>query len=39
MGIDFINDSKSTNIDSAKKALESISRKSILLLGGYSKRR
>ena len=36
-GIDFINDSKSTNIDSAKKALESISGKVILILGGIPK--
>ena len=36
-GIDFINDSKSTNIDSAIKALESISKKVILILGGIPK--
>tara|TARA_B100000401_G_scaffold80784_1_gene50838 strand:+ start:4505 stop:5839 length:1335 start_codon:yes stop_codon:yes gene_type:complete len=36
-GIDFINDSKSTNIDSVKKALESISKKVILILGGIPK--
>ena len=36
-GIDFINDSKSTNIDSAKRALESISKKVILILGGIPK--
>ena len=36
-GIDFINDSKSTNIDSAKKALESITGKVILILGGIPK--
>ena len=36
-GIDFINDSKSTNIDSAKKALESISEKVVLILGGIPK--
>ena len=36
-GIDFINDSKSTNIDSLKKALESISKKVILILGGIPK--
>ena len=36
-GIDFINDSKSTNIDSVKKALESISGKVILILGGIPK--
>ncbi len=35
--IDFINDSKSTNIDSTKKALESISKKIILILGGIPK--
>jgi UDP-N-acetylmuramoylalanine--D-glutamate ligase len=36
-GIDFINDSKSTNIDSAIKAIESISKKMILILGGIAK--
>tara|TARA_Y100000813_G_C23982299_1_gene267113 strand:+ start:37 stop:591 length:555 start_codon:yes stop_codon:yes gene_type:complete len=36
-GIDFINDSKSTNIDSVKKALESISKKVVLILGGIPK--
>tara|TARA_Y200000002_G_scaffold142087_1_gene117321 strand:+ start:969 stop:2303 length:1335 start_codon:yes stop_codon:yes gene_type:complete len=36
-GIDFINDSKSTNIDSLKKALESISEKVVLILGGIPK--
>ena len=36
-GISFINDSKSTNIDSTKKALESISKKIILILGGIPK--
>ena len=35
--IDFINDSKSTNIDSAIKAIESISKKMILILGGIAK--
>tara|TARA_Y200000002_G_scaffold75272_1_gene59029 strand:+ start:849 stop:2183 length:1335 start_codon:yes stop_codon:yes gene_type:complete len=36
-GIDFINDSKSTNIDSAIKAIQSISKKIILILGGIAK--
>ena len=36
-GIDFINDSKSTNIDSAIKALESTSKKVVLILGGIPK--
>jgi len=36
-GIDFINDSKSTNIDSAMKAIESISKKIILIIGGIAK--
>ena len=36
-GIDFINDSKSTNIDSVKKALESISKIVVLILGGIPK--
>lgn len=35
--IDFINDSKSTNIDSTMKALESTSKKVILILGGIPK--
>jgi len=36
-GIDFINDSKSTNIDSLKKALKSISKNVVLILGGIPK--
>ncbi len=36
-GIQWINDSKSTNVDSLKVALESMSRKVILLAGGQEK--
>ena len=36
-GIDFINDSKSTNIDSLKKALKSISKNVVLIIGGIPK--
>ncbi|PIE51629.1 UDP-N-acetylmuramoyl-L-alanine--D-glutamate ligase [Candidatus Fermentibacteria bacterium] len=36
-GVQWINDSKSTNVDSLKVALESMSRKVILLAGGQEK--
>jgi len=36
-GIDFINDSKSTNIDSAVKAIKSIDNSIILIMGGIPK--
>ena len=36
-GIDFINDSKATNIDSTRQALLSLERKAILIAGGKDK--
>lgn len=36
-GIEYINDSKATNIDAAKRALESISRPVVLIAGGIDK--
>ena len=35
--IDYINDSKSTNVDSTVKALKSITKKVVLILGGIPK--
>jgi UDP-N-acetylmuramoylalanine--D-glutamate ligase len=36
-GIEFIDDSKATNIDAAKRALESLKKKAVLLAGGIDK--
>jgi UDP-N-acetylmuramoylalanine--D-glutamate ligase len=36
-GVDFINDSKATNVNSTWYALESIQKKTILVLGGIDK--
>ena len=36
-GVDFYNDSKATNVDAAKKSLESFTRKIVLILGGRDK--
>jgi UDP-N-acetylmuramoylalanine--D-glutamate ligase len=35
--VDFINDSKATNVDATKKSLESFSQKIVLILGGRDK--
>lgn len=37
-GVDFYNDSKATNVDSAIKAIESFNENIILIAGGYDKR-
>lgn len=36
-GVDFVNDSKGTNSDAAIKALEALSRRKVLIAGGYDK--
>ncbi len=36
-GVTYINDSKGTNVDSTVKAIEAMSRPTVLLLGGYDK--
>src|SRR5688500_11238668 len=36
-GVDFINDSKATNVNSTWFALESIGKKTVLILGGIDK--
>lgn len=36
-GVEFINDSKATNVDSARRAIESIRKKGILIAGGKDK--
>ena len=36
-GVDFVNDSKGTNIDAAIKALEAFPQKVVLIAGGYDK--
>jgi UDP-N-acetylmuramoylalanine--D-glutamate ligase len=36
-GVEFIDDSKATNIDAAKRALESLDKKTILIAGGRDK--
>lgn len=37
-GVDFVNDSKATNVDSTVRALESIDRPILLIAGGYDKK-
>lgn len=37
-GVDFINDSKGTNVESTLKAIESMDKETSILLGGYDKK-